>query len=68
MSFKGEINIMNNEYKIYFSMKNYIVPQTTEDEVAQKKIEYQFIKTSALHLNLDLPEKYKNNNDLIGAN
>lgn len=56
---------MNNEYKIYFSMQSNLVPQITEEEVAQKKIEYQFIKTSALHLNLDLPEKYKNTTEYI---
>lgn len=55
-----ELTIMSNEYKFYFSMKNIMVPQTPEHQTRQKNIEYQFMKTSAFHLNLDLPEKYRN--------
>ncbi len=55
---------MSNEYKFYFSMKNIMVPQATEHKALQKDIEYQFIKTSAFHLNLDLPKKYQNSSDL----
>ena len=35
-----------------------MVRKTPEHQARQKNIEYQFMKTSAFHLNLDLPEKY----------
>ena len=53
-----ELTIMSNEYKFYFSTKNIMVRKTPEHQARQKNIEYQFMKTSAFHLNLDLPEKY----------
>ncbi len=55
---------MSNEYKFYFSTKNIMVRQTPEHQARQKNIEYQFMKTSAFHLNLDLPKKYQNSSDL----
>jgi hypothetical protein len=55
---------MSNEYKFYFSMKNIMVPQAAKNSLTPKDIEYQFIKTSAFHLNLDLPKKYQNSSDL----
>jgi hypothetical protein len=50
---------MAQEYKIYFSMKDIMLPQEPVNTELQKSIEFQLIKTSAHYFDLDLPEKYK---------
>ena len=50
---------MAQEYKIYFSMKDIMLPKEPINTELQKSIEFQLIKTSAHYFDLDLPEKYK---------
>jgi hypothetical protein len=50
---------MAQEYKICFSMKDFILPIQPGTDQLHKSIEFQLIKTSASYLDLDLPEKYK---------
>ena len=50
---------MDQEYKIYFSIKDMMPPKKSETDELHKSIEFQLIKTSASYFDLDLPEKYK---------
>jgi hypothetical protein len=50
---------MDQEYKIYFSIKAMMPPKKSETDELHKSIEFQLIKTSASYFDLDLPEKYK---------
>ncbi len=50
---------MAQEYKIYFSMKDIMLPKEPVSTELQKSIEFKLIKTSAHYFDLDLPEKYK---------
>ncbi len=50
---------MAQEYKIYFSMKDIMLPNEPVSPELHKSIEFQLIKTSAHYFDLDLPEQYK---------
>jgi hypothetical protein len=59
MRFEEGFVDMAQEYKIYFSMKDSMLPKDPVSAELQKSIEFQLIKTSAHYFDLDLPEKYK---------
>jgi len=59
MKFEEGFIDMVQEYKIYFSMKDVMLPKEPVSTELQKSIEFQLIKTSAFYFDLDLPEKYK---------
>ena len=59
MRFEEGFVDMAQEYKIYFSMKEIMLPKEPVSTELHKSIEYQLIKTSAHYFDLDLPEKYK---------
>jgi len=46
------------------TLASEIIDSSLESEAKNKRLVYLFMKTSAFHLNLDLPEKYQSS--LVG--